>query len=182
MWIASLLNPNPAIKGQNWGLLRANGERKQDFKALRHLIAILRDSDRATSSIAKSLDYNLKGNLADINHTLLQKKNGTFYLILWQEVESFDRENKTKIVVPDRRIELSTNTKIAKANIYRPLGSKKPVKSINNPNKISFRVPDHPVILELIPWFTDKNILSWSSTIFNYKILNKNILILNVFI
>ena len=151
--INGTLNPDPTKKGHNWGLLRADGERKRGFKALRNLIAILKDSEvgSSTSSTSKSLDYNLKGNMTNISHTLLQKKNGTFYLILWQEVESYDKANKTKIVVPDKSIELLTNTKISKANIYRPFGSKKPVKSINNQNKISFRVPDHPVVLELIP-------------------------------
>ena len=148
------LNPELDIKEQNWGLLKANGSKKRGFKALKNLIAILQDSQIATStsSISESLDYSLQGDLTNIHHTLLQKKNGTFYLILWQEVYSYNREEKVEIKVPDNEIVMILNAKISRANIYRPLDSKKAFKIFNNPRKFRFRVPDHPVVLELIPY------------------------------
>jgi hypothetical protein len=146
------LNPNLDEKEKNWGLLRADGARKGDFKALRNLLAILQDSQIETStSLVSDLDYNLKGDLSNVHHTLLQKQNGIFYLIFWQEVSSYDNENKVEIKVLERKMVLIPNTKIKQVKVYRPFGSKQPFSVVNNPQKINFTIPDHTVILELIP-------------------------------
>ena len=147
------LNPDLAIKGQNWGLLKADGSKKRQFYALKHLIAILQDSQTATStsSVFNSLSYDLKGDLTNIHHTLLQKKNGTFYLIIWQEVNSYDRNKKTDIKVADRQLELVLYTKISKVTLYKPNWKKASVKTITDSQKIFLKVQDYPLLVELVP-------------------------------
>ena len=151
--IDPVLNPNLAIKGQNWGLLRADGRQKREFNTIRNLIAILQNSQASTSSssVSNSLSYDLKGDLTNIHHTLLQKENGTFYLIMWQAVDSYDRDKKIDLKVLDRKMVLLPNTKMARVNVYRPFDSVKAYKAFTNPEKVYVGVPDHAVILEIIP-------------------------------
>ena len=72
----------------NFGLLRNDGSRKPEFNALRNLIELL--ADPGAPFTPDTLNYSLEGNLDAVHHTLLQKRDGKFYLILWQEVPSFD--------------------------------------------------------------------------------------------
>ena len=58
-----------------------------------------------------SLDYTLAlngaGDLSTVHHTLLQKSDGAFYLMLWQEVGGFDRPSQTIINNPALSVTLS---------------------------------------------------------------------------
>ena len=149
------------VRKYNWGLLRIDGSRKKDYRALRQFLAILRDSDGNGGAVStnseipsNTFSYSLKGkdgNFNNIHHTLLQQDNGTFYLMLWQEVDSYDRENKKDVKVPDRGMVFIPDSAIAQVNVYRPFGSQHSFKTWHHPKKVHFRVPDHPVVLEIIP-------------------------------
>jgi hypothetical protein len=60
------------------------------------------------------LNYTLAGQTQNVNHLLLQKSNGTFYLAIWLAVQSADPDNpSTAYNVPPQNLTLSTNTQIA---------------------------------------------------------------------
>lgn len=145
------LNSDP--QGEKWGLLRYDGSPKPSFIALKNLISLLQDPQTITynSFPLDSLDYNLQGNKNNIRHTLLQKSNGTFYLILWQEVPSFEHKTKTDITVAERPLNLILNTPISQVTIYQPVNSTAPVNQYKNAQQLELKVPDHPLIIELVP-------------------------------
>jgi hypothetical protein len=134
----------------NFGLLRYNGSPKPAFTALKNLITLLKDPGSSFS--LKSLAYKLTENTPHLHHTLLQKRNGTFYLILWQEVSSFNLKTKQDILAPDLPITINLTTPMVKAAIYRPLKSIKPIQQWRNPKKINLAVPDHLLVVELTPF------------------------------
>jgi hypothetical protein len=131
----------------NFGLLRYDGSPKPAFRTLKRLMQLL--TDPGPNFSLKSLNYQLSGQLSNVHHTLLQKRDGTFYLILWQEVKSWDKVNKKDIIIADRAITLTLNTAIREAAIYRPLNSATPVKLYSSPRQIALKVPDHPLVLKL---------------------------------
>jgi hypothetical protein len=133
----------------NFGLLRYNGSPKPAFTALKNVITLVKDP--GSSFPLKSLAYTLTDPPPHLHHTLLQKRNGKFYLILWQEVSSFDLKMKQDIVVPDLSITVNLRTPIVAAAIYRPLKSIKPIQQWRNPQRLSLSVPDHLLVLELTP-------------------------------
>lgn len=147
--------PNPSFDNRNfhWGLLRSDGSKKPSFKAVRNVIDILDNSDVTTTTRVRlrSLDYDVKGDMTDIHQTLLQKPDGRFYLVLWQEVDSYDIKAKSDIKVPYRLLNIYLNTKISQAKIYKPNWKKDPVKVTNNPRRLKVGVADRIVILELTP-------------------------------
>ena len=102
------------------------------------------------------LTHNLIGDLKDIKQVLFQKSNGTFYLVVWQEVKSYDQIKKSPIDVPERELTLSLTNSILTANIYRPaplpIGNGLTVtKSYSRPPTIELSVPDQLLVIELIP-------------------------------
>lgn len=139
--------PNDLYK--NFGLLRNDGSEKPAFKALKNLIGLLKDP--GSQFTPGSLDYALSGNTTNVHHMLLQKHDGTFYLILWQEVPSFDVNTKQNINVSSLQVTLTLNKPIAKATTYLPNNSTGSVDQYTNPNQLNLNVPDYPLVVELKP-------------------------------
>ena len=133
----------------NFGLLRQNGSPKPAFTALQNLIALLQDVPGEFSP--GTLSYSITGATADIHHTLLQKQDGRFYLILWQEVPSFDLLNQRDIPVPLQAVTVRLDTAIGTANLYRPLQSTVPTAQYTSPRSLVLNVSDAPLVIELTP-------------------------------
>lgn len=82
-----LLNQGTGYKENVFGLLRNDLTEKPSYRAVKNLIAVL--ADPGASFTPASLAYTLTGNTANVRQVLLQKRNGDFYLLLWQEVPSW---------------------------------------------------------------------------------------------
>ena len=76
---------------QTYGLLRSDLSEKPSYLALKNLS--LMTSDPGPKFLPQNLSYTLKGASTNTFHTLLQKRDGTFLFILWQEVPSWDPKN-----------------------------------------------------------------------------------------
>lgn len=143
--------PDPAgsDREENFGLLRNDGTEKPAYKALKNLISLLENP--GPNFKPGSLNYSLSGNLEDVHRTLLQKRDGKFYLVLWQEVSSYDLSAKRDISVPTRRVTLTLNQPVSAAATYLPKNSTSPTKKYAAPKKLTLDVPDHPLIVKLAP-------------------------------
>lgn len=148
-FIYELINvyPDPNSLYKNFGLLRDDGSEKPAFVAVKNLIGLVKDP--GSTFTPGSLDYFLGGNTANIQHTLLQKRNGKFYLILWKEVSSFNVETKQPINVSSQKVSLTLNTAIAKATIYIPNNSPNWTSQQTYPKTLDINVGDRPVVVEL---------------------------------
>jgi hypothetical protein len=140
-------NPKRDISGLEFGLLRNNGEVKPSFVSLKALIQLLKDPGGSKFSPG-TLNYSLIGNTSNLHHLLLQKSNGKFYLVLWQETSGFDLNTKKAIEVPNQKVQLILAQTFAQAKIYSLENYTKPKKQLTNPKQILLDVPDQPLIIE----------------------------------
>ncbi len=135
-----------------YGLLRNDLSPRPGFTALSNLLTILADSAGSSFSPAK-LQYSITGGDAFLNHLLLQKQDGSFWLILWVEQPSWDAVHAQPIAVAPENINIeltSTNTVAGgyqfdtdgKANSFNP--------SVNG-NSASLSVSDQVTILQINP-------------------------------
>jgi hypothetical protein len=148
-FIDSYPNPQRDERDLHFGLLRKDGTEKPAYVALENLIDLL--EDQGPNFETESLDYSLNGNTADVHRTLLQKRDGRFYLVLWQEVSSYDLKAERDISVPDRKVTLTLDQSISKAAIYRPNRSMTPIKQYSSPRRLTLEVPDELLVIELSP-------------------------------
>ena len=89
----------------SFGLVRRDFTPKPAYVALKNLISLLSEAkwNGATKTWDKpafaprALDYDLSGDIKDVHSTLLEKADGTFILLLWREVSSWDTRAKTPI-------------------------------------------------------------------------------------
>lgn len=150
-FIYELINEKPGTdQEQNFGLLRYDGSPKPAFIAIKNLILLLKDPGSRTFPL-KTLDYSLYGNTTDVHHTLLQKRDGKFYLIMWQEVYSWDTRNKKDRVVPHRNVTLNLNTLISRTVLYQPINSITPIREDKSPKQLELSISDDPLVIELVP-------------------------------
>ncbi|UBF27172.1 hypothetical protein K9N68_04180 [Kovacikia minuta CCNUW1] len=137
---------NTTNSEDNYGLLRADGSPKPAFTALQNLISLLNDPSETSATFTPgSLDYTLSGSTQNVEHTLLQKSNGDFYLVLWQEVPSTDQDATSQAVT------LNLTTPIAQATTYLPNQSTTATGQYATPTQIALNVSDYPLVIQLTP-------------------------------
>jgi hypothetical protein len=114
-----LLDHRIGTKAQDhYGLISYDGVKKPAFRSLENIIDILEDP--GPSFATSSLDYTLANTTPNIHQTLLQKRNGTFYLVLWQEVRSYDWQNDQLITVTPQNVTVRFSSTMKTVRVFDP--------------------------------------------------------------
>lgn len=152
-----------------YGFLRNDGTPKPAYTALKNLIALLEEPGATCAPTI--FDYTLSGNLTNIRHTLLQKSNGDFYLLIWQDVSVFDGGSRADIANADVPVTCTFATSISAATTYRYDDSGNLVASpaTLSGSTLTLSVPDSLLIIKLTPAFkassgNGKVLLNWPSS------------------
>jgi hypothetical protein len=129
----------PSSNRENsFGLVRNNGTPKPAFTALKNLLGLL--ADPGPGFVPGRLSYTLSGDLTAVHTTLLQRRNGTFYLALWLEVPSTD-------ALQTRSLTLSFPVAHDGA-MYVPNQQRNAVKSFQGAS-VALSVADRVTVLEI---------------------------------
>ncbi len=132
----------------NWGLVRNNLTVKPSYTSLKNTITLLKEP--GANFTPGQLNYSLSGDITNIYQKLFQKSNGTYYLVVWQEVKSYDVQTKKDIVVPNRALTLNLGS-TSTVKTYLPLNSTNAVNTYTNSTSVGISVPDHLLIIEITP-------------------------------
>ena len=101
------LKPDPNMTDMecHFGLIRSDGTPKPSFIALKNLLTIMKDSEQdfTPSPLAFQL---LAPEGENVQHTLLQKSDGTWWLALFRIVSVFDLKEKKDLEVAPVKIQL----------------------------------------------------------------------------
>jgi hypothetical protein len=124
-----------------FGLLNSDGTPKPAFTTVSNTISLLKNP--GASFTPGTLNYTLSGGPAALHHTLLQKRNGTFYLALWLEYNYWDTFSPATVTV--------NFTGAQHVNQYNPLTSVSPKTAWNNVSAVVLTVSDQATILEISP-------------------------------
>lgn len=133
---------NADNKEANFGLLRNDGSAKPAFTAQANLMKLLNDGSQPFST--GLLNYSLSGNTQNVRQTLLQKRNGEFYLVLWLEVPSTDQPQS-------QTVSLHLDKPINHIATYLPNQSMNPTAHFYAKKDINLSVPDYPLVVRLQP-------------------------------
>jgi len=151
---------NPSDTESNFGLVRADGRPKAAYTSLKNLIALLAERGVPPSFRPRSLDYTLTISPGGaytrtqyVHHLLLQKSDGSFYLLLWHEISDEDASVSPhrQIAPPDMPATLMLPARIKHARLFRPYenvtGASLPITG----GRVTLAVPDQVVVLKLAP-------------------------------
>jgi hypothetical protein len=140
---------DPKEPEANFGLLRNDGSPKPAYTALQNLINVLKDP--GPSFKPGSLKYSLRGDTKNFQHTLLQKRNGDFYLAFWAGELGWDPTTKTRLSVPEKPIALTLPKEIGAATRYtsNKNGSLEKISLTPRKNQLLLKFNDRVTILKL---------------------------------
>lgn len=136
---------------QKFGLLRYDGTEKPAFIAVKNLLGLLKEDAEPPAAFAPgTLDYSINGAPASIHHTLLQKQNGDYYLMLWQDALVYDTDKRADVEVPPVPVTVSFKTAPASVSVYE-LASTKPLSTVTKTAKIDLSIPAEVRVLKITP-------------------------------
>ena len=128
-----------------WGLLHGDGSPKAGFTALKNLIGVL--SDAGGDFAPGSLTYSIGDVPATVHSALFQKSSGNFFLVLWNEVASFDRHRHVALSPAPVSATLTLASTPGVLVFHLPtLGT---TTTVNPAQSVALQIPDHPLIIEI---------------------------------
>jgi hypothetical protein len=145
------LKPDPRFTDmeRHFGLVRTNGAPKPSFLALKNLLHLLADPGPAAPS--SSLAFQLSGATNNVHHTLLKKRDGTFWLALFQEAASYDAKTRRDLEVPPATVTLTLPWTAPQIRLFRPNASAGPTERIAASSEVELAVPDEVLLVEIKP-------------------------------
>jgi len=144
---------NLAVSEDNFGLLRNDTtlSPKPAYTALKSVLNLLKDQGPAFTPAA--LDYTLSGSTSNIRQTLLQKRDGDFYLCLWIEKSCYDPNTGVVTTIPNQSITLTVPANIGTATVYSldDTSALSSAAALISSGQISLSIPDKITIVKLTP-------------------------------
>ncbi len=143
--------PNPALTNNqlHWGLIRADGTEKPAYLSLKNLIHEL--ADNADPAPPLALAWTLSDSGPAIRHLLLQKSNGEFDLILWQEVSSYNTWIHREVRNDPANTTLILGNEARRVVLFEPVLQATPIQTYTNVTSVPVSIPDHPLVVEIEP-------------------------------
>ena len=139
---------------QNFGLLRHDMTEKPAYVALKNLIELVKEPARPKGQPfePQPLDFQLAPpadvKLQPLGQNVLQKRDGTYVVLLWQQVSVFDAAAKTKIANPPIE-QTFTTTQPFDVALHLPNESTAPAKQHRAVTSFKFEVPDRMLVITL---------------------------------
>lgn len=121
----------------NFGLMNPDGSPRPAGEALHNLTTLLQDS--AGSFSPGSLDYTLDNAAFGDNSLLMEKSDGTYWLALWNETNG------------GHTVTLNLASTASAVEVFDPLTGTTAVQTAGDTNSVQISVPDHPVLVEIVP-------------------------------
>lgn len=144
--------PDPSLTRPqfHWGLIRADGSEKPAFHALKNLIEVLRDDSEPATLTPLRFALNTSGSEeSHIHHLLLEKSDGTYDLVLWKEVPSYDIRRKVDVTNTNDPVQVTFAQKSRDVSIFEPVTQEEPIRISHKATSLTLNVTDQPVIVEI---------------------------------
>ncbi len=155
---------DPKDDQANFGLLRYDLTEKPAFTALENLLGLLKDNSwdaagkrwSAPAFTPGALNYRLTGDVKNVRSVLLQKRDGDFYLLLWQEVAdpTFHHETWQPKYERDVPVTLTVTTPVrsgASVHVLTADGTMSKSAATVSGGTLSLSVPDRVMVVRLTP-------------------------------
>ena len=135
---------------------KANLAPKPAYFAVANLLSLVKDPGLPFQPTG--LSYNLSGDAASVDHLLLQKRDGSFYLILWTELMGWDQAKQVAKSLPAQTVTINISTPLWGAETYsydaKGSGFTRRAKLNLINNKATVSVSDQATVVHLVPLST----------------------------
>lgn len=148
-------DPSGTNLEDHFGLFDASNNPKLAATAIHNLTTILGDTGSTSSTFKTgSLNYSIAGMNADGNSLLMEKSNGAFDLVVWEEPKIWNSATSTDVTATANKVTVALGAKYADVKVFDPLTGTTATQEFKNVSSISVNVTDHPLIIEVEPQTT----------------------------
>jgi hypothetical protein len=140
---------NSSDREQDFGLMHYDLTPKPAYTAMKNLVTLIKEP--GASFTPGSLDYTLSGATTGVDHLLLEKSNGTFYLLLWHEEAVYSPNSSSDITNPDVSVTINFASAMDQVRMYRPNDSLNALATLTNQTSVNVSVPDYMEVVEITP-------------------------------
>lgn len=130
-----------------FGMVHRDGTPKQSFYAMKNLIGLL--ADQGKSFKPGMLPYSLSGDVTNLHQLLLQKRDGSYQLILWLDTKSYDLSSHSNVSAPQQSVNLDLPAMFASATTYLPVTSATVTNHYTRPEHLTLNISDQPLVIAL---------------------------------
>jgi hypothetical protein len=139
---------NSNDREDNFGLLHNDLTPKPAFDALRNTISLLEDPGPAFAP--EALEYTLGGDSGNLRQLLLQKRDGSYYLVLWRAASVWDAASRTPVTAPEGTVDVELQRSVDSAVEYLPNVSTDPVATLpGGTNQLEVKVGAQAVVVKI---------------------------------
>lgn len=131
----------------NFGLLRNDYSEKPSFQALSNLIAVLEDSGPAFST--SPLDYSIAGAPPDLRQLVLEKRDGSHYLVLWRATRVWDPVARRAVMPDTRNVSVTLPGASNATDVIAPVTSRHATTSVPTGQTVPLALKADPIILRV---------------------------------
>jgi hypothetical protein len=134
-----------------FGLVDGNLNQRPAYLAIKNLIANL--SDPGPSFTAGQLQFSLQGGDSTVNHMLFQKRDGSFWLVLWLEQSSYDTVNQVATPVTPQSVTLTLGSGYVAPNIgtFDDTGNLSWARTNSTSQVVPLTISDQLTIIKVLP-------------------------------
>jgi hypothetical protein len=143
-------NPSTTDIENTFGLFRADGTPKPVATAIHNLTSILADpAGNALTFTNGTLDYSIS-NLPTTGHSLLlEKANGVFELLVWNEAPNWNSTTKSAIPAAPTNIEVNLGAIYRYIKAFDPLQGSTSIRTVTNASTVKLALTDRLLIVEI---------------------------------
>lgn len=137
---------------RGFSLLDDEGRPRPAFDALRDLIRLVGGSDQQAIAAGR-LEASFDCAVSSVHHLLLQRDDGIFVLIAWNDVDGWDEAASVDIANPDVPARLRFAAAPKRVTLHRPSsdGMRALLDDPAPAAEIDLLVPDHPLVVLIEP-------------------------------
>ncbi|MBR0801686.1 RHS repeat protein, partial [Bradyrhizobium jicamae] len=142
-------DPNFTNAQAHFGLFNNDGSPKLVATAIHNLTTILSDPNASQPFTPGSLSYSLGNMPSGASQMLLEKHNGTFDLVLWNEQDIWNSTTHKEIAASTSTVTVNLGKSYAVIYVYDPLVGTSPIATYTNVSQIKVSLTDHPLIIQI---------------------------------
>jgi hypothetical protein len=138
--------------GDGYGLFYKTRGPKASATHLHNLATVLADTGATAGSFEPgALPYSFAGLPSTGQSQLFQKSNGTFELVVWDNVANWNFLIGRPISITPTSVTIRLPGGAASGGVYDPTKGSAPVQSLTNTNTVTIALSDCPLIIEIRP-------------------------------
>ena len=135
-----------------FGLFDPNNAPKEAATAIHNLTTILADNGAGSSTFTTTpLNYSVTGLPSTGNNMLMEKSNGAYDIVVWNEPQIWNESTGTEITAPTVNVNVELGKTYSEVEVFDPLVGSTPIQTLTQVSSVQLGITDHPLIVEIEP-------------------------------